>query len=93
MRWNYRIVRYADGRGFGLHEVYYGDEGSPQTMTATPACFAADRDEGPEAILRDLRAAIEDAAQHEVLDERAIPAQKETPPGLESPWRGRPEGS
>lgn len=24
MSWNYRIVEYADGSGFGLHEVYYG---------------------------------------------------------------------
>ena len=23
MSWNYRIIQYADGDGFGLHEVYY----------------------------------------------------------------------
>jgi hypothetical protein len=23
MSWNYRIVRYRNGEGFGLHEVFY----------------------------------------------------------------------
>ncbi len=34
MTWNYRIVKYADGSGFGLHEVGYNLMGEPVSMTA-----------------------------------------------------------
>jgi hypothetical protein len=32
MTWNYRIVRRRDGT-YGLHEVYYDDNGEPDYMT------------------------------------------------------------
>ena len=40
MSWNYRIVEYRDGSGFGLHEVFYDDKGQPWSMTEQPASFA-----------------------------------------------------
>ena len=27
MTWNYRVVKYSDGSGYGLHEIYYDDDG------------------------------------------------------------------
>jgi hypothetical protein len=38
MTWNYRIMRYRDehpefGHSFGIHEVYYGDDGSVENWT------------------------------------------------------------
>ena len=34
--WNYRIVKYADGSGYGMHEVYYNKRGRATHMTAEP---------------------------------------------------------
>lgn len=34
MTWNYRIVRYKERSGFGLHEIYYDDDGKECGMTA-----------------------------------------------------------
>jgi len=38
MTWNYRIMHYRDehpefGHPFGIHEVYYADDGSVETWT------------------------------------------------------------
>lgn len=70
--WNYRIVRYhrrADG--YGLHEVHYNDAGKPVAMTARGACFHADMEEGPTAIVRMLGKALKDAQERGVLEEPA----------------------
>ena len=45
MTWNYRIVRYADGSGYGLHEVYYDKHGNAESMTSEPATFFGDTQE------------------------------------------------
>ena len=47
MSWNYRIVKYLDDKGFGLHEVYYDKDGEPWGMTKWPVTFACDLEEGP----------------------------------------------
>lgn len=39
MSWNYRIVEYADGDGYGLHEVFYDENKSATSMTEKPAGF------------------------------------------------------
>jgi hypothetical protein len=36
MSWNYRIVKYHDGSGYGIHEVYYGDDGQLVSRTEEP---------------------------------------------------------
>ncbi len=42
MSWNYRIVQYANGSGFGLHEVHYDADGHPHSMTSDPTGFVGD---------------------------------------------------
>lgn len=69
MTWNYRIVRYREAKGFGLHEVYYNDVGEAVTMGAAPASFCADTDEGKEGIVQSLKLALSDALTRGVLEE------------------------
>lgn len=66
MSWNYRIVHYFDGTGYGLHEVYYKPDGSPATMTEQPASFTG---ESPEDIRGALLMAKVDATKRPVLEE------------------------
>lgn len=63
--WNYRIVRYANGTGYGLHEVYYGD-GQPNGMTVEPSYFV---DDTPDGLIADMEVALRDARERPVLDE------------------------
>lgn len=69
MSWNYRIVRYRDSKGFGLHEVYYDSDGQPWGMTEEGCRFVCDADEGPGGIKGSLRIAATDARLCPVLDE------------------------
>lgn len=69
MSWNYRIVQYKDGSGYGLHEVYYDDEGQPWSMTKNPASFVCNPDEGPAGITGALMMARTDARKRPVLVE------------------------
>jgi len=58
MSWNYRIVEYEHGAGFGLHEVYYDDDGEPDAMSQHPAGFVGETvDELNEALTMAKRAA------------------------------------
>jgi len=54
--WNYRIVQYADGTGFGLHEVYYNEDGTECAMTDKPAGFVGDSPEEIRGVLMMARA-------------------------------------
>ncbi|WP_414470867.1 hypothetical protein [Microvirga sp. M2] len=67
--WKYRIVRYRDGSGYGLHEVFYDEGGNPTARTEEPIGFDACLREGPEEIARLLQQALEDAQAQSVLDE------------------------
>lgn len=70
MTWGYRIVRYFDRRkGFGVHEVFYDDQGKPTAMTAEACGFYCDEDEDPQVIVDSLRRAIHDAESKPVFDE------------------------
>ena len=75
MTWNYRIVKYHDpNQGYGLHEVYYDQQGEPVTIGAAPAIFVTDMEDGPEGIVTNLKKALNDAQTRAVLDEpRAQP--------------------
>jgi YD repeat-containing protein len=66
--WNYRIVRYADDQGFGLHEVYYDDAGQPKSMTDKAVPFVCEVEEGPEGISAGLERALKDARGRPVFD-------------------------
>ena len=65
MSWEYRIVEYADGISFGLHEVYYED-GEPMRMEQEPACFAG---ESAEEVREELLLAHTDAVRRPVFKE------------------------
>lgn len=67
--WNYRIVQYRDGGGYGLHEVYYDDDGLPWSMTKQPASFVCGMEEGPAGIAGALMMARTDARKRPVLVE------------------------
>lgn len=66
MSWNYRIVEYADGTGYGLHEVHYNADGDATTMTSSPAAFVGD---SPEEIRGSLIMAKMDASRRPVFQE------------------------
>lgn len=64
MSWTYRIVKYRDGSGFGLHEVYCDREGLPWGMTERPCGFGCYADEEPRgSIWQQLQRAIKDTVQ------------------------------
>lgn len=71
MSWNYRLVSYADGSGYGLHEVYYDEDGQPWGMTEQPCSFASDWDEGPDAVVGALNRAHVALSQLPLLHEPA----------------------
>lgn len=69
MTWNYRIVRYRDGKGFGLHEVYYDDEThQPNGRTVEPI-ISCDEEEGSVGIIKSLSQALRDARELPVLED------------------------
>lgn len=70
MSWNYRIVRYKGGDGYGLHEVFYDADGQPWSMTDRPVGFVCDEAEDPKAsIRRQLMTAATDARLRPIFDE------------------------
>ena len=72
MTWDYRVVRYRDGSGSGLHEVFYDKDGAPSGMTEQPANFVfAEAEDDKAEIVSALIAALRDATRKPVLDEPA----------------------
>lgn len=69
MTWNYRIVKYKDGSGYGLHEVFYNSKGEAYSMTEDPISFTCDTEEGSGGIIYSLDLASRDAVNHGVFDE------------------------
>lgn len=67
--WNYRIVKYKTGDGYGLHEVYYDDVGEAWAMTKDPISFGCDIEEGPEGVLSSIRLALQSVETRPVFDE------------------------
>jgi len=74
MTWTYRIIRYSDGRGLGLHEVFYDEAGKPVDMTSGPIAFTVETPEGPSALVSMLKQALLDAERGAVLDESVVRA-------------------
>jgi hypothetical protein len=69
MAWHYRIVKYRDDQGYGLHEVYFNKRGEAWAMTSTPCSFACDSEEGPEGVLGSLERATMDALTRGIFEE------------------------
>ena len=70
MTWNYRIIHYKDG-GYGLHEVFYNEEGSIDGWTEQPIDFVCGEDEGLQGVKESLELALEDCL-FPVLEEKEI---------------------
>ena len=69
MTWNYRIVRYRDGSGFGLHRVHYDANNFPWMMTESPAVFVGD---SVDELQKSLLLAYNDANARPVFDEPEV---------------------
>lgn len=69
MSWNYRIVRYRGGKGYGLHEVHYDKSGRAFAMSKEATTFAGDDDEGSSGVIKSLEMALRDARRFGVFDE------------------------
>lgn len=65
MTWNYRIIDYNTHRA--LHEVYYDPQGRPVAYTSNPVRFCVDADDADNAIIEQLRMAIDDALFYPIL--------------------------
>ena len=65
MSWDYRVVQYDDGSGFGLHEVYYDKSGNPTKMTTRPCGFVSDDLQGLCGSLLLARGALHSPVVHE----------------------------
>lgn len=63
--WNYRLVKYKDGCGYGVHEVYYNLAGQPTDMTENPVGFTEDT---PEQVFTQMETALKDARERPILD-------------------------
>lgn len=60
------MVKYADGTGFGIHEVHYSKDGVEISMTENPATFAGD---SADEVRSSLMRAKMDAGRRPVFDE------------------------
>ena len=70
MNWDYRIIRYADGAGYGLHEVYYDDDGEIDMMTEDAVGARGDTPaDVVETLLMMLRDARRDLMNGDVVEE------------------------
>jgi hypothetical protein len=69
VHWNYRIVKYRDGSGYGLHEVYYDRRNGNVGRTEHPISFSCDAEEGPAALVEALERALKDAQEQPIFEE------------------------
>lgn len=84
--WNYRIVKSYlktvwNTHFYSLREVFYDDNGNPESMTENPIDFGADCEndkEGKEELIAMLNMALDDAKRHPILNEpRSWVSEKE----------------
>jgi hypothetical protein len=68
MSWSYRVLYFPPTEkqpvgSYGVHEVYYNEQGDPVSWTANPITFTTDEDEDSplESLKRSLRMALSDA--------------------------------
>jgi hypothetical protein len=66
MTWSYRICRYRNGEGYGLHEVYYRPDGTARAMTVDPVTFDGDT---LDEVCNALELALRGATQKPVFEE------------------------
>ncbi len=71
-KWRYQLVRYRDGSGIGVHEVYCDVAGRPFGMTAEPVRFHIDTDETAASLLQSVLDAAADILRYPILDEPEV---------------------
>ncbi len=76
MNWNYRIIKYEDQEGYGLHEIYYEDDRAV-SRTENPI-IACGNDEGPDGIIKSLKMALNDVENKPYLKDSEIGSVDET---------------
>ena len=64
MTWNHRVLRYEDGT-FGIHEVYYNDDGEPWGFTESPAAEGDNPEELIETLTRMVACIAEPVLNYE----------------------------
>lgn len=65
MTWNYRIIKHDDAEVYyGLHEVYYNDDGLVTMWTEKPVRISGDT---AEEVLDDLLRMLKDIQRSSVL--------------------------
>jgi hypothetical protein len=69
MTWNYRIVKANDG--YGLHEIYYDENGIPNARTQEPILMGENQDD----IVADLKMMLCDA-QKPIIDDKEFQKQE-----------------
>ena len=81
--WNCRVIKYAEEDGeFGIHEVYYAEDGSIMGWTEAPSlALMAPR---PELIREQVLAMIDAALRQPVLLESELPGYA---PKTSAAWR------
>lgn len=72
MSWSYRIIKYADDDGYGLHEVYFDPNGEVTGWTENPITVG-DTTKGIVEQLLQMRIC---AKNHPVFDEVSFNARK-----------------
>lgn len=73
MTWNFRLVKRADSKSkrvqYGVHEVFYNDQGKPFTMTEDPVDITG---ESKKETREYLEMILKDISRFPVLDLRRL---------------------
>lgn len=76
-KWNYRVIRSVgeDETLYSVHEVYYDDEGKPESWTCEPVDLSA---ESVRALMKDVAWIIRGLTEEvlEVKDGKLVPVSE-----------------
>ena len=79
MSWNYRVIRYANNEGFGLHEVYYDESGKVEGWTEDPVITCSANESFEREFIRELKAMMKDIeSAGPVIEEDELPEPTES---------------
>lgn len=67
MSTEWRVVRYKDGSGYGLHQVNYDNEGLPYGMSAQPVVLQVPDILGPHRIMQIMREIIQSLGNEQMV--------------------------
>lgn len=73
MSWNYRVVKYANNEGYGLHEVYYDKNDKIEGWTEHPVVTCEADESFEREFVKELTAMIADIERAPCLKEEEMP--------------------